>query len=266
MRIALGIEYDGADFCGWQSQPSGCGVQDHVESALKTFLAAPATTIAVTCAGRTDAGVHASSQVIHFDCAIERDEVSWVRGVNTYLPPTIRILWSRQVADDFHARFSARSRSYRYLLLNDSVDAAIMRGQVGWFHLPLNATAMREAAATLVGEHDFSAFRAAECQARTAVKILHEANVESNGRLFMFSFRANAFLHHMIRNFVGGLVYVGAGRHSVDEFRTIFESRDRTLAAPTFAAAGLYLANIEYDEKFGLPATRRRLLFPDGLG
>ena len=122
MRIALGIEYHGAGFCGWQSQPSGCGVQDHVESALNTFLAAPAAVVAVTCAGRTDAGVHATSQVVHFDCAIERDEISWVRGVNTYLPPTIRILWSTVVDDEFHARFSARSRTYRYLLLNDSVE------------------------------------------------------------------------------------------------------------------------------------------------
>ena len=141
-----------------------------------------------------------------------------------------------------------------------------MRDQVGWFHLPLNVSAMREAAAALVGEHDFSAFRAAECQARTPVKVLYEATVESSGPLFMFSFRANAFLHHMIRNIVGGLVYVGASRHAVDEFRTILESRNRARAAPTFSAAGLYLTNIEYDEKFGLPAARRRLPFPDCLG
>ena len=263
MRIALGIEYHGAGFCGWQSQPSGCGVQDHVESALNTFLAAPAAVVAVTCAGRTDAGVHATSQVVHFDCAIERDEISWVRGVNTYLPPTIRILWSTVVDDEFHARFSARSRTYRYLLLNDSVEAGIMRRQVGWFHLPLNVDAMRRAAALLIGEHDFSAFRAADCQAKSPVKFLYEAGVEANGRIIMFSFRANAFLHHMIRNIVGGLVYVGAGRLSIDEFRRIFESRNRALAAPTFAADGLYLTNIEYDEKFGLPAARTRLPFPD---
>ena len=261
MRIALGIEYNGADFCGWQSQRSGCGVQDHVESALNTFLAAPSAAVSVICAGRTDAGVHASSQIVHFDCAIERDEISWVRGVNTYLPPSIRILWSKPVDDQFHARFSARSRTYRYLLLNDSVEAGIMRRQVGWFHLPLNLIAMRQAAAMLIGEHDFSAFRAAECQAKTPVKFLFEAKVETNGPLFTFSFRTNAFLHHMIRNIVGGLVYVGSGRHSIDEFRRIFESRDRARAAPTFAADGLYLANIEYDEKFGLPTARTRLPF-----
>ncbi len=262
MRIALGIEFNGAGFCGWQSQPSGCGVQDHVEAALNKFLASSSDGVSVTCAGRTDTGVHASSQVVHFDCAIERDEISWVRGVNTYLPPSIRILWSRVVDDEFHARFSARSRTYRYLLLNDSVDAGIMRRQVGWFHAPLNAANMRQAASVLIGEHDFSAFRAAECQAKTPVKFLYEADIETYGQLFMLSFRANAFLHHMIRNIVGGLVYVGAGRHSIDEFRHIFENRNRTLAAPTFAADGLYLTNIEYDEKFGLPPARSRMLFP----
>ena len=261
MRIALGIEYNGADFCGWQSQASGCGIQDHVESALNTFLAAPSAPVSVVCAGRTDAGVHASSQVVHFDSAIEREEISWVRGVNTYLPPSIRILWATPVDEEFHARFSARSRTYRYLLLNDRVDAGIMRGQVGCFHLPLSAAAMQQAASVLIGQHDFSAYRAAECQARTPVKVLHEARVETNGQLFVFSFRANAFLHHMIRNIVGSLVYVGAGRHSMDEFRRIFESRNRALAAPTFAADGLYLTNIEYDEKFRLPVPRMRLPF-----
>ncbi len=259
MRIALGIEYNGAGFCGWQSQPSGCGVQDHVESALNAFLAAPSAEVSVNCAGRTDTGVHAALQVVHFECAIERDEIAWVRGVNNFLLPSIRILWSKRVDDEFHARFSARSRSYRYLLLNDGVDAGIMRGQVGWFHAPVNLSAMQEAARLLLGEHDFSAFRAAECQAKTPVKTLYQADIVRNGQLFVFSFRANAFLHHMIRNIIGGVIYVGAGRHSIDEFRQIFESRNRALAAPTFAADGLYLTNIEYDEKFGLPETRVRL-------
>ncbi len=259
MRIALGIEYNGAAFCGWQSQPSGCGVQDHVESALNAFLATPDETISVNCAGRTDAGVHATLQVVHFDSTIERDEIAWVRGVNNFLPPAIRVLWSKRVNDEFHARFSARSRGYRYLLLNDGIDAGIMRGQVGWFHVPLKLAVMQEAALLLLGEHDFSAFRAAECQAKSPVKTLYEANIDKSGQVFAFSFRANAFLHHMIRNIVGSLVYVGAGRHSVDEFKLIFESRNRTLAAPTFAADGLYLTNIEYDQKFDLPEIRARL-------
>jgi len=259
MRIALGLEYNGAAFCGWQSQASGCGVQDRVESALNSFLAAGPGRISVSCAGRTDTGVHAALQVVHFDCNVDRDEIAWVRGVNTFLPPSIRVLWSRRVSDEFHARFAARSRSYRYLLLTDNADAAIMHRQAGWFHLPLDLVSMQAAAAMLLGEHDFSAFRAAECQAKSPVKTMHEASITSNGQLFTFSFRANAFLHHMIRNIVGGLVYVGAGRHSPADFRRIFESRDRSLAAPTFSPDGLYLANIEYDEKFGLPAARIRL-------
>lgn len=261
MRIALGIEYNGAGFCGWQSQPTGCGVQDHVEKALNAFLASPQEPVRVTCAGRTDTGVHASSQVVHFDCTIDRDDISWVRGGNTYLPPAIRLLWARPVNDEFHARFAARSRTYRYLLLNDAVDAGILRGQVGWFHLPLDLAAMQSAAAGLIGEHDFSAFRAAECQARTPVKTMYEASVESRGQLVTFTFRANAFLHHMIRNIVGSLVYVGAGRHTPDDFRRIFESRNRVAAAPTFSADGLYLTDIEYDEKFALPPARQRLPF-----
>lgn len=263
MRIALGIEYDGSGFCGWQSQPTGCGVQDHVEAALDKFLASPSAPVSVTCAGRTDTGVHAGAQVVHLDCDMERDEISWVRGANTYLPPAIRILWSKCVGDEFHARFSAQARTYRYLLLCDSVNAGIMHGHVGWFHLPLNIDAMRAAAIQLVGEHDFSAFRAAECQAKSPVRILHDAHIVQRGPFLVFTFRANAFLHHMIRNIVGGLVYVGAGRHSVDEFRQILESRNRTLAAPTFSPAGLYLAKIEYDEKFGIPETRMRFPFPD---
>ena len=261
MRVALGIEYNGAGYCGWQSQPSGCGVQDHVETALTKFVGGNETRVAVTCAGRTDTGVHAVAQVVHFDCDMLRDDSSWVRGTNTFLPPTIRILWAKHVGDDFHARFLARSRRYRYLLLNDSVDAAIMRSQVGWFHAPLDVAAMREAAAHLIGEHDFSSFRAAECQAKTPVKILHEATIDTHGKMVEFSFRANAFLHHMIRNIVGGLVYVGAQRHSIAEFRRIFEARDRTFAAPTFAADGLYLTDIEYDEKFALPPARTRIPF-----
>ena len=261
MRIALGIEYNGVSYCGWQSQPSGCGVQDHVEIALTKFVAGNDARVAVTCAGRTDTGVHAVAQVAHFDCAAMRDESSWVRGPNTFLPPTIRILWARYVGDEFHARFSARSRSYRYLLLNDCVDAAILRGQVGWFHAPLDIAAMREAVALIIGEHDFSSFRAAECQAKSPVKFLYDAKIGTHGGIVEFSFRANAFLHHMIRNIVGGLVYVGAGRHSIADFRRIFEARDRTLAAPTFAADGLYLTDIEYDEKFALPQLRARLAF-----
>ena len=264
-RIALGIEYHGSGFCGWQSQPSGCAVQDHVERALQLFVG---SSVSVVCAGRTDTGVHGLAQVVHLDTDIDRDERAWVRGTNANLPPTIRVLWAKKVSDEFHARFLARSRTYHYLLLNDPTASALMTGLTGWFHAPLALGAMQKAAKILIGEHDFSAFRAAECQAKTPVKTLYEADVSalivdgaSSQRFIKFSFRGNAFLHHMIRNIVGSLVYVGAGRHSIDEFATIFESRDRTRAAPTFAPDGLYLTAIEYDALFGLPAVAGRVPF-----
>ncbi|HEX9391591.1 MAG TPA: tRNA pseudouridine(38-40) synthase TruA [Usitatibacteraceae bacterium] len=251
MRIALGIEYKGSGFCGWQSQASGCGVQDYVEAALTAFLGEPA---AVVCAGRTDTGVHALAQVLHLDTGIMRDEVSWVRGTNAGLPAAVRIIWAKPVDDAFHARFSARSRTYRYLLLNTPVDNALLQGLAGWFHAPLDAKLMQQAADMLIGEHDFSSFRAAECQAKTPVKTLYEASVFRQREHLMFTFRGNAFLHHMVRNIVGSLVYVGAGRQAPEEFRDIFASRDRKRAAPTFAADGLYLSAIEYDDVFALPS------------
>jgi tRNA pseudouridine38-40 synthase len=251
MRIALGLEYNGHGFCGWQTQRSGCAVQDHLERALEKFLGNGHTTY---CAGRTDAGVHAFAQVVHFDTDAARDDIAWVRGTNAFLLPAIRVTWARPVSDTFHARFSAESRAYRYVLVNTPVESALLVGQAGHFHAPLDASLMQRAADLLKGEHDFSSFRASECQAKTPVKILHEAAVARRGHDIVFSFRANAFLHHMVRNIVGGLVYVGAGRHSLDEFATIFAARDRTRAAPTFSAAGLYLAEVIYPAAFGIPA------------
>ncbi|MBI3715440.1 MAG: tRNA pseudouridine(38-40) synthase TruA [Betaproteobacteria bacterium] len=255
MRVALGLEYDGSSYCGWQSQASGCGVQDHVEAALAKFVGAET---ACTCAGRTDTGVHALAQVIHIDTAVERDAQSWVRGGNSYLPAGIRLLWAKPVPDDFHARFSARSRTYRYLLLNDAVASGTLATRLGWFHAPLDLVAMQSAAQSLLGERDFSAFRSSECQAKTPVKTLYDADIVARGKLLEFRFRANAFLHHMVRNLVGELVYVGSGRHSLEEFGVIVAGRDRTHAAPTFSAAGLYLTDIEYDDSFGLPAVAPR--------
>jgi tRNA pseudouridine38-40 synthase len=253
MRIALGLEYDGSAFCGWQTQPSACGVQDHVQSALGRFTD---SRIEVTAAGRTDTGVHASAQVIHFDTDVIRPKNAWVRGPNACLDPAIRVLWSHEVPDDFHARYSALSRTYRYLLLDDAVAPAILRGRVGWFHMRLDVDRMREACAALVGEHDFSAFRGAECQARSPIRTLSEARVERQWNLVAFTFRANAFLHHMIRNIVGSLVYVGAGREEPGWIAELMASRDRRKAAPTFAASGLYLAGVEYDPQLRLPAFR----------
>ncbi len=259
MRIALGLEYDGGPFCGWQHQPSGCGIQDHLESALSGIAAGAVETVA---AGRTDAGVHARSQVVHFDTSAVRETGAWVRGTNAALPRAVRVVWAQPVADSFHARFDARSRTYHYLLLDDAVAPGQLAGKVGWFHRPLDVDAMRLAATALVGERDFSAFRDAQCQARTPVRVLHEAGVARRGPLVVFTLRANAFLHHMVRNVVGSLVYVGAGRQPVDWIARLLATGDRRLAAPTFAADGLYLSAIEYDPAFGLPPFRAHPLLP----
>jgi len=253
MRIALGLEYDGTAFCGWQTQPGACGVQDHLEKALTQFADHP---VSVTAAGRTDAGVHATAQVVHFDSGAVRSDNAWVRGPNSFLDPKARVLWAREVPGDFHARYSARSRTYRYLLLNEPVAPAALHGRVGWFHRPLDADAMALAARCLVGEHDFSAFRDAQCQAKSPVRELREARVERVQNVVVFTFRANAFLHHMVRNVVGSLVYVGAGRQDAAWLAEVLASRDRSRAAPTFAPDGLYLAAIEYDPAFALPAFR----------
>lgn len=253
MRLALGIEYDGRGFCGWQTQVAGCAVQDRLEAACSAIAGVPVSTI---CAGRTDAGVHALGQVVHFDCDVERPSSAWVRGVNALLPPEMAVTWVRRVDQDFHARFAARSRSYRYVLLNDAVRPAADHGRVGWYHAPLDMALMRAAAETVLGEHDFSAFRAAECQAKSPVRTMQALTISSRGPYVVFEFRANAFLHHMVRNIVGSLVYVGKGRHPPQWMAEVLHGRDRALAAPTFDASGLYLAEVEYDEHWGLPAPR----------
>ena len=209
------------------------------------------------CAGRTDAGVHALDQVVHFDTAAERPEAAWVRGVNALLPEAVAVLWSQRVSPDFHARYAARSRTYRYLLVNRPVRPALGARYAGWYHAPLDITPMREAAAQLLGEHDFSAFRAAECQAKSPVRALHAIGVERSGERIEFRLRANAWLQHMVRNIVGTLVYIGAGRQPAAWAKTVLESRDRTRAAPTFASEGLYLEAVEYEAKWGIPARQR---------
>lgn len=253
MRIALGLEYDGAAFCGWQTQPGGCGVQDHLQQALARFAAAP---IEVTAAGRTDAGVHATAQVVHFESEVARDDASWVRGTNTYLDAHARVLWAREVAPDFHARYSATARTYHYLLMNEPVAPALLHGRVGWFHRPLDAAAMDAEARSLVGEHDFTSFRDAQCQAKSPVRELREASVERKGNVIVFRFTANAFLHHMVRNLVGALVYVGCERESRGWLKDLLARRDRREAAPTFMPDGLYLTRVQYDAAFGLPVFR----------
>jgi tRNA pseudouridine38-40 synthase len=251
-RIALALEYDGAHFCGWQTQPSRCGVQDHLEAALAHIAEERIETI---CAGRTDAGVHALGQIVHFDTSATRPESAWVRGVNASLPPGIAVLWAREVADDFNARYSALERCYRYVLLNRAVRPAVAHGRIGWFHAPLDIEAMRGAAGVLVGRHDFSAFRSSECQARSPVRELRRLQLERHGDYVVFEFCANAFLHHMVRNLVGTLVYVGKGKHGASWVSEVLASRDRSRAAPTFDAAGLYLARVAYAPAWGLPAS-----------
>jgi tRNA pseudouridine38-40 synthase len=225
-----------------------------VQDALEPALAAIAgSEIKTTAAGRTDTGVHARLQVVHFDTEARRPSSAWVRGVNALLPDAVAVRWSHEVPDDFHARYSALSRTYRYELLNRPVRPALDAHYVGWFHLPLDVEKMRAAAALFVGEHDFSAFRSAQCQAKSPVRTLHAFSVEQKFDRIDFVIRANAFLHHMVRNLVGTLVYVGKGKHPPAWVAQLLESRDRAKAAPTFGPEGLYLESVEYDAKWGLP-------------
>ncbi|MDP3744611.1 MAG: tRNA pseudouridine(38-40) synthase TruA [Methylotenera sp.] len=250
MKYALGLSYDGAHFCGWQSQPNACAVQDALEAAIASIAQ---HTVRVHAAGRTDTGVHALGQVIHFNTEAIRPISAWVRGVNAHLPPTVRVEWAHEVADDFHARFSAFSRSYQYLLVNAPVAPALMTSKAGWFHLPLDFSAMREAASYLVGEHDFSAFRASECQAKSPIRHLAKADVSVAGQYYVFDFSANAFLQHQVRNMIGALIYVGKGNYAPSYIKELLQKRDRTLSPPTFSPCGLYLTGVGYDKKWGLP-------------
>ena len=254
MRIALALEYDGSRFLGWQTQPGGGTVQDTLEQALATIAG---ERIQLTCAGRTDRGVHALEQVVHFDVGAQRPASAWVRGVNALLPESVAVQWSQEVPAEFHARYAARARTYRYVLVNRAVRPALAARHAGWFHLPLDVAAMRAAARHLRGEHDFSAFRSAECQAKTPVRTLLGLEIEARGERIDFVLRANAFLHHMVRNIVGTLVYVGKGKHPPAWAGEVLESRDRARAAPTFAAEGLYLERVEYEARWGLPQQER---------
>lgn len=258
-RIALGIEYAGDAFCGWQSQAHGRTVQDVLERALAEIAAAP---VRLHCAGRTDTGVHASAQVAHFDTAAVRPMTAWVRGVNALLPPAVVVRWAVAVDEDFHARFLAVERQYRYILHNSPTRPAMLAGRVGWFHVPLDELRMAEAVECLVGTHDFSSFRAAGCQSKTPVRVMHEARVVRQGEYLLFDFRANGFLHHMVRNLVGALVYVGKGRHPASWMRTLLEARDRSRAAPTFAPDGLYLCGVAYPPRWPLPGDGRIIALP----
>lgn len=250
-RIALGLSYRGQVYQGWQSQPGGNTVQDKVEEALSAFADQPVRTV---CAGRTDAGVHAFNQVVHVDAPVERESFSWVRGTNRFLPPDIAVQWCQPVPAHFHARNSARGRRYRFVILESPVRPALEAGLCGWVFRPLDAEAMREAAAHLIGEHDFTSFRAANCQSPTPVKTLRAVGVEKRGAYWRLDFDANAFLYHMVRNIVGCLVAVGQGRESPGWMAEVLAAKSRDAAAPTFPADGLYFIGPYYDAALELPA------------
>jgi tRNA pseudouridine38-40 synthase len=249
-RLALGVTYRGSAYHGWQSQPDGNTVQDRLEDALSSFAAVPVTTV---CAGRTDTGVHALNQVVHLDAPVAREPFSWVRGTNRYLPSDIAVQWCRPVAPGFHARNSARGRRYCYRLLESPVRPSLESGLAGWVFRPLDGDAMREAAAALIGEHDFTSFRSSECQAASPVKTLRAIEITRNGAYWGFDFDASAFLHHMVRNIMGCLVAVGQGLHPPQWMAEVLAACDRDVAAPTFAPDGLYFVGPYYDAGLELP-------------
>ncbi len=258
-RVALGVEYAGDAFRGWQSQPHGDTVQDVLEAALSEIAAEP---IRLHCAGRTDAGVHASTQVAHFDTSKRRPPSAWVRGVNTLLPPAVVVRWAVEVDEEFHSRFSAYERRYRYILHNAPSRPGLLAGKVGWFHHPLDVERMAEAAQCLPGWHDFSAFRTAACQGKTPIKLMREASVQRHGEYLLFDFRANGFLHHMVRNLVGTLVYIGKQSHPPSWLGELLDSGDRHAIAPTFPADGLYLCGVSYPPRWPLPGDGRIIALP----
>jgi tRNA pseudouridine38-40 synthase len=251
MRLALGISYNGQAYEGWQSQPSGRTVQDRLEAALSQFAAQPISTI---CAGRTDAGVHALMQVAHFDTVVVREEFSWIRGTNRFLPADIAVQWAKAVPDAFHSRASAIARRYAYVVLQSAVRPSVEAGRVGWVFRPLDQGAMQEAAALLIGRHDFSSFRASACQARTPVKTITRIDVIRRGDYWRFDFEADAFLHHMIRNIMGCLLLIGQGQQPVQWMSQVLAARDRDAAAPTFSPDGLYFLGPVYAPEWNLPS------------
>jgi tRNA pseudouridine38-40 synthase len=250
MRYALGIEYDGSEFLGWQRNHDSATVQAAVEDALSFVANHP---VEVVCAGRTDAGVHAACQVVHFDSDAGRDERAWLMGGNTRLPRSVRVLWCRSVAEQFHARYSARARRYRYSILNRAVPPAMQRQFFSWERLPLDAARMHRAAQALLGEHDFSAFRTAQCQAKHPIRELQAITVKRDGERVSIEVQANAFLHHMVRNIVGSLVPIGRGEKPEAWVAELLAGKDRTVAGPTAPAEGLVFLGPKYPGEWSLP-------------
>lgn len=261
MRIAAVIEYDGSRFCGWQLQLGQRTVQAVVEAAFSQVAAHP---VRVTAAGRTDTAVHALGQVIHFDTDASRSSKGWTRGANRYLPRDVAVSWAGIVADEFHARFCAMERHYRYLILNRPERPALWTGKVGWDYRPLDVALMAQGAAFLLGEHDFSAFRGSQCQAKSPVRHLRELTVAREGSLVVIDAAANGFLHHMVRNLVGVLADIGAGERPPEWARDVLAQRDRTLAGMTVSPEGLYLHHVDYPRKYGVPVNPAALMLSAG--
>ncbi|MDH5191382.1 MAG: tRNA pseudouridine(38-40) synthase TruA [Gammaproteobacteria bacterium] len=250
MRIALGVEYNGSHYNGWQYQDHSPSIQEAVEKALSTVANEKVTAI---CAGRTDTGVHAMQQVIHFETEVERTDYSWLHGGNANLPKDISFLWAKQVSEDFHARYTATARQYRYVILNRDVRPSYLKSLVSWEFRPLDAKPMHEAARHLIGEHDFSSYRAMGCQSKHANRCIHFINVSRHGDFIYIDIEANAFLYHMVRNIAGVLIEIGAGEQPVDWSKEVLEYRDRTKGGVTAPPDGLYLANVIYPEEFDIP-------------
>jgi tRNA pseudouridine38-40 synthase len=261
VRIALGVQYEGSQFCGWQTQaPPIRSVQAELEKAIESFIGGEGVAnnpVKTITAGRTDTGVHALGQVVHFDTSVERSDWSWVRGINSFLPSDIVINWAKPVSEDFSARFSAYERTYIYALHASPCRSPLVAHRAGFYMLPpatwFDIPAMKKAAECLIGEHDFSSFRSAECQSKTPIKTLYSIDIISEQPWLYFRIRGNAFLHHMVRNLVGSFLMIGVGKQDASWMQEILEARDRKVAAPTFAPDGLYLAKIAYPEVFQIP-------------
>ena len=250
MRLALGVSYNGQAYQGWQSQLSGRTVQDKLELALGKFTGQRVSTL---CAGRTDAGVHGLMQVVHFDTPLERLSASWVRGTNAFLPRDMAVEWAQVMPQEFHCRASALSRRYAYIVVESPVRPSLDAGRVGWSFRPLDLQAMQMASLHLLGEHDFTSFRASACQALTPVKTLHRIEISQRGAYWRFEFEANAFLHHMIRNIMGCLIVVGHHKYPPEWVHDVLMAKDRNAAAPTYSPNGLYFLGPRYASHWGLP-------------
>ena len=261
MRMALGVEYDGASYFGWQRQREMPSVQETLEKALSKIAD---QNILVQCAGRTDTGVHGTGQVVHFDAVKERPLRAWTLGVNTLLPKDISVSWAHSVPDSFHARFSATARRYRYIIYNSAFRSGILGRGLSHYHAPLDEKKMHEAGQYLLGEHDFTSFRASQCQSKTARRNIHHLNVSRLGAFIIIDIQANAFLHHMVRNITGSLLLVGKHEKNPEWIKNLLEVKDRQQAATTAKAEGLYLVKVHYPEHFGLPISPIGPLFlPD---